>query len=240
VFVLDRTLDDLEPRFVRDWSGASAYLACAVEALASQGLPSFAVENLKAYLPPGFKPPAHMSGPPGVLGLVVAVGSATGFVVPLRCRLGGSSWDQSLPFDRESVLDVLVRLAGSAGLSTAGVVPERLEFTFENPLGRRASGNSMTVAAALSVLGALNDPPSELLSCACALVEPDEAGGLRPVEYIAPKLQAVVREHGCGSLLICSPNCQEVDGFRSRFRFVWEVSSTTPLQRRFALTTPWR
>lgn len=226
VFVLNGILADMDARFPCNWQRASSHLACAVEGLVSAGIPvpSSALEDLKPYLPAGFSPKL-ISRRHGVLGLVVSIGSEVGFVFPLRCQLAVSDWDESLPFRPEAVLDVLVQLVGSAGLPTAGILPERLQFTFENSLGHRAAGNSITVAASLSVLDALNEYRSELLRCACAVLEPSEGGQFCPVEHIRPKLEAVIREHGGASLLLCTPECREVSGVRSRFEVVWEVQS---------------
>jgi hypothetical protein len=225
-FVLKAIAEDLEERFRRNWKLASLHVAQAVEDLMSAGIavPPSALASVRPYLPAGFNP-SSVSDHPRVLGLVVSIGSNDGFVLPLRCQLDGSRWDESLPFRREDVLDALAQLVGSAGLPTAGVLPERLQFTFANPLGHEGGGNSITVAAALSVLDALDKHRSDLLRCACAVVEPAEGGRFRSVRHVKPKLAAAIREHGGASLLVCAPGCREVDDVRSRFDVIWEVRS---------------
>jgi hypothetical protein len=225
-FVLQAIARDLDGCFARNWHAASSQLADAVDKLTSAGIPvpPCALDPVKAYLPVGFTSPPG-SGRPGVLGLVVLIGSNDGFVLPLSCRLAGTGWDESLPFGRESVLDILVQLVAAAGLPTGGVLPERLQFAFGNPLGHGIAGNSMTVAAALSVLDALGEHRSDLLRCACAVVQPAEGGQLRSVDHMKAKLQAVIRELGGGSLLVCAPECEQVNDVRSYFDVVWEVRS---------------
>jgi hypothetical protein len=235
VHVLGRIAEDLEGHFVRDWNGAASKLADATRVLVT--LPAFAVEEFKrkGYLPEHFLIPTD-SARPGVLGLVVAPGSELGLVLPLRANRPRASTDgwhfaEGLPFQREQVLDALAALVAASDLPTAGVLPERLAFRFDNLLERRALGNSMTVAAVLAILNTLAGGNSEVLRCACAVVEP-VPGGLHAVEHIRAKLAAVRREHRGGSLLVCAAGCLIAAEFRSDFEQVWEVSSWEDLARK--------
>jgi hypothetical protein len=241
VHVIEQMARDLEPRFLSDWNAAARTLGDVITALSAGGahLPAFAIEALKekGHLPPEFSTPT-VETRPGVLGLVVQPETELGLILPLRaCEPKDDGWevDPLLPFQPGAVLDLLVRLVQAAGLSTAGLLPERLAFAFANPLGYRAYGNSMTVAAALAVLDALGGHRSDLFRCACAVVEPGDGDQLHPVGHIRPKLRALFREHRDVSLLIAPAACPELDEFRNPSLTVWEVSNLGDLVRHLSV-----
>ncbi|MCI0458188.1 MAG: hypothetical protein L0Z62_14585 [Gemmataceae bacterium] len=234
VHVIEQVAGDLEEDFLWNLRAATRKLAQAVEALSQEGaaLPAFKVDELKrrGHLPADFTP-APAPARPGVLGLVVEPGVDLGYVLPLSAQEAPSGWriDPMLPFHDRDILGALVGLAQASGHPTAGVLPERLAFSFANPLGYRTAGNSMTVAAVLAVIDALDGRRSDLLRCACAVVELGKGGRLQAVRHIRPKLEAVRREYQEGSLLVCVPGCPEAAAFRHRFRTVWEVADLAAL-----------
>jgi hypothetical protein len=236
VYVLEQIARDLERHFIGDWDRAARILARAVDALAQEGaaVPACAMENLKrrGWLPADFRPTSEPERP-GVLGLVAVPGAHLGYVLPLNARDSPAGWqiDETLPFRAEAVLSTLVKLAQASGLPTTAVLPERLAFSFTNPLDYRAVGNSMTIAAVLAILDALDGCRSRVLRCACAVVEPGPDGQLQAVRHIGPKLEAVRREFERGSLLICVPGCPEAAAFRHHFDQVWQVADFAALTR---------
>jgi hypothetical protein len=253
VWVVEQAAQSLDQRFLLDWDQAAKQLAEVVRDMveADTTLPASILDRLRRaqYLPAGFQPEVRPRRS-GVVGLVVVLGADLGLVAPLCCRLSHDGWhvDPALPFSAEAVQDALVRLLKATGLSLAGIVPESLAFTFTNPLGQRAVGNSMTVAALLAVLDRLSEGRSGLLSGACAVVEPD-GDRLLPVAAIPAKLAGFLREHERGSLLVAPHHCPEIEPYRERFAAVWEVASfkdladrlkeaglLEPLLRRTALT----
>jgi hypothetical protein len=234
VLVIDQVAKGLEKDFIWNLRGATHKLARAVEALSQDGapLPAFKIDEMKrlGYQPADFAM-VPASARPGVLGLVVEPGTDVGYVLPLIAQVSPSGWqvDPMLPFRERDILGALVRLAQVSGHPTAGVLPERLAFSFTNPLGYRTAGNSMTAAAILAVIDALHGRRSELLHCACAVVELGDGGQLQAVRHIRPKLEAVQREYQGGSLLVCVPGCPEAAAFRHRFCAVWEVADLASL-----------
>ncbi len=239
VYALRAILRDLEPHFLQNWEHTATRLGRTLHELAAEGvhLPPAVVEDWKrsGYLPAAF-PALPGPPPPRVLGLVVKDGR-DGLVLPLHAQeASGEGWpiDETLPFRAGPVLDLLVRLVRGAGFPPAGLLPERLAFAFANPLGHWAYGNSMTVAAVLAILDALGGRRAELLRGACAVVEPADGDSLASVRHIQPKLEAVRREYGGGSLLIAPSQCPELDEFRPHFAMIWDVADCHQLAARLA------
>jgi hypothetical protein len=92
----------------------------------------------------------------------------------------------------------------------------------------------MTVAAMLAVIDSLDGHRSDELRCACAIILPAEERRFRPVEHWERKLDAILREHGAGSLLVIHPNTVVPAEFRKRFDRVWAVSTYSELAAELA------
>src|SRR5262249_25168978 len=74
---------------------------------------------------------------------------------------------------------------------------------------------------------------AKLFRAACALVEPRPDGRLTPVERVADKLNAALRECGHLSLVVCHPTTPDINHFPSeRLGALWPVESLAPLASR--------
>lgn len=237
VFVAQSFAAHLEPNFAADlWCGSRTAQNRMVERVrdlstVSGRLPLCAVEDLitSGALPSEFR----LGGPaprPGVIGLAVCPDAPLALVLPLCPRPGAWRVEPSLPFGVDDIQDGLVRLMHAAGVPSAGVIPERIGYEFENPLGRRVRGNSMTVAALLSVLDQIGGHSSEVFHAACVLVEPRPDGELEAVDRISDKLTAALRECGRLSLVVCHPDSEGLGGHPpDKLGELWRVKSFAEL-----------
>jgi hypothetical protein len=240
VYVAREFAHHLEEAFSADqWYGTKSArdrMARQVRELAARGgrLPEFVVADFVrgGALPADFRL-AEPERRPGVLGLAACPDSPLALVLPLRPRQGPWRVEPSLPFGPDDIQDGLVRLMHAAEMPTAGVIPERLGYDFENPLGRWVKGNSMTVAALLAVLDDLGKHESTTLRAACVLVELRTTGQLEAVARITDKLDAALRECGRLSLVVCHSDSAELNRYPSeRLGEVWRVTSLSELARR--------
>lgn len=233
VLCIDRLLDQWD-RSDASWVAGAGRLRNLLSTLRERGirLPREAFERWAAaghissdYAPAAAEPPA-----PRVVGLAVDGASATGYVFPLPPTPAGNGWriDPHLPFTPDQVQDVLAGLLAVSGVPDPRAVPERLAYDFENPTQMAARGDSMTVAAVLSVLDHLGGRASPSLRAAIALVEPLPGERLRSVSAIPLKLAAARREYGSLSLIVCHPGVK----FERREEEVWEVDTLADLAGR--------
>jgi hypothetical protein len=170
---------------------------------------------------------------PGVVGLVYELPAGPGFVTPLRAELA-DNWRvaPNLPFRVPDLRTALTRLLSAAGMEAAELSGEFYAFHVQDEAGVASDGSSMTIAALLAVLRAMNEDKS-LLRAVCSIVEEDKDGKLRAVDAdsLEPKLKAFVREVGSGSLLV-RPTCCPADAFTTQFDEVWRVDCYADLARR--------
>ncbi len=211
----------------------SAFLQAVLAVLRERqiGLPRAAVQRWAhaGYLSGDFADQDTDDRPtPRVLGL--GTSGDLGFVLPLR-PVAAARWqiNATLPFTHSEILNVLVGLLQSTGIPAGDVIPERLAYRLENPLGLRFVGSSMTVACSLSILDQLGGEKAPLFGAAVALVEQDQEDRLRPVSDIPVKLAAALRECDWLSLVVVHPD-SEFD--RSNIETIWEVRSLADLASR--------
>jgi hypothetical protein len=237
VYVAEKFVASLESAYAEDLcrgtDHAHARMAKLVHKLCAQDrpLPAFAVQSLveTRALPPDY----HYAGfdrRPGILGLVVDRQTRLSLVLPLSPQPSPWGVDRLLPFTPQEIQHGLVQLMHAAGMPAAGVIPERLAYSFDNPLGVRVTGNSMTVSAWLAILDQLGGRSAPIFSAACALVELTSDGRLKAVDYVAEKLAAALRECGRLTLVICHPQCRAVEELLpGKVSEVWRVDSLESL-----------
>ncbi|MBL8696716.1 MAG: hypothetical protein JNJ88_21665 [Planctomycetes bacterium] len=172
----------------------------------------------------------------GPIGLVVDEQTGTGFVVPIAVNLEGRHSPQ-LPFRPEDALQVLqlLLLASSPLKGIPGFELEHLGFEESSGLAKSPKyGPSMDIVAALSVLDFYSARQHPALSAACAVVElhPRDRHELSPVGCSKQKLEAFVREHEKGSLLIRHSADQEAAQFDKYFSLCWSVDTVKSLSDR--------
>jgi len=214
------------------WARASERLSILLAGLTAHGIriPPEAVQRWAGAgaLPIGFALP-DADANPRVVGVVIDGAAEASYVVPLRAEPTEGQWsiDPQLPFTAPQLHDVLGGLFTATHLPDRTAVPERLSFAIENPTGLTARGESMTVAAALAVLDALNRRTGPLLRAAVALVELLPGGRLGAVTDIRRKLEAARRECGTLSLVVCCPGTAAICPAET----VWVVESLADLSR---------
>lgn len=172
----------------------------------------------------------------GPIGLVVDEQTGTGFVVPIAVNLEGRHSPQ-LPFRPEDALQILqlLLLASSPLKGIPGFELEHLGFEESSGLAKSPKyGPSMDIVAALSVLDFYSARQHPALSAACAVVElhPRDRHELSPVGCSKQKLEAFVREHEKGSLLIRHLADQEAAQFDKYFSSCWPVDTVKSLSDR--------
>jgi hypothetical protein len=235
VFCIDRLIARWGP-FDSSLAVSSGWLRNVILTLRHRGI-RLPPEALKRWIDDGRIPVGYnfTSGwelpNPRVIGLAIDGTGETGFVFPLRPAIASTDWaiDTELPFTPDRVQDGLAGLLMESGVASKRAVPERLAFRFENATRLTARGESMTVAAVLSVLDCMSGQTHSLFRAAVALIELLPGRRLGPVSHISPKLIAARRECGEPSLIVCTSGTS-VDA--STETTVWEVSSLAELAGR--------
>ncbi len=206
---------------------AEQQLANVVHSMQERGiqLPAAPLEKMReeAILPEDFVV-GQCEPTPGVVGIIVDRVGPRGFTVPLRVTRS-KIWRVSpfLPFNSTDVQHLLTRLLGLSHIPMGGIIPERFAFSIEEELHEHADGSSMTVAALLAIMRAVQGQNRNLLSCVCSLVQPARADRLAPVDGIGTKIHVFLREYGRGSLLVRHADCAESARYDTRFDTVWCV-----------------
>lgn len=173
---------------------------------------------------------------PRVVGLATDPLGQQGYVVPIvAAPAAAGEWrvEPPLPARSAAVADLLRGLCcaarrGGAGLGHA--LPEMFGVVWRTPFPLAIEGASCDVAMALAALGAWASAPPPLLEAACAVVQ-REGGCLVPTGAVVPKLEAFVREHGGGSLLVRAASDTAAAAFDRYFAVVWAVVDVADLAR---------
>lgn len=235
VLCIDRLLERWDP-FDASLAVSSGWLVNLISTLSQQDIriPPGATNRWVAegHIPVGtnFALSTELAAP-RVIGLAVDGTAERGYVFPLRPTVAENGWtiDSQLPFAPDQVQDGLAGLLAESGVQNSRSVPERLAFRIENPTRLTARGESMTVAAVLSVLDCMGGHACPLLRAAVALIELLPGARLGAVSHIPLKLTAARREFGEPTLVLCMPGAA-ID--HSAGTVVWEVSSLTELAGR--------
>ena len=158
---------------------------------------------------PDWLPPTNR---PGVIGLLRASGGGledpVGLASSIRAEDCAGGWTgPTMPFEISDVGESLIRLMEASHRRDAAVVPESRGMKLSSDLGKRARGESWTIAALLAVIDAWNQhtgpvDDTDPLRRAVSLVRID-GDHLTAVGDVDLKWKALMREYGGASVVIC-------------------------------------
>lgn len=169
---------------------------------------------------------------PGVVGLATDSLGQLGYVVPIAAARAGE-WriEPPLPARSGAVADLLRALCCAVrrrGAVLGHAIPELFGVVWRTTFPLAVEGPSCDVALALAALGAWASGPCPLLEAACAVVQ-RQGGCLVATGSVVPKLEAFVREHGYGSLLVRANGDAAAAAFDRYFAAVWSVADLADL-----------
>lgn len=175
--------------------------------------------------------------PPGIVALTLhhGPGEVVGIVNPLLAEVTSQrDWEVPLwmPFQAKDLQNLLRQVLSEHTLG--GALPERFGFRFRDRVGDFAAGPSMTIAAFLSMIGAIQPQPKEIFQAACAVLQLGENHQLEAVKDVRTKLSGFCREFDRGTLLVRPTHCPEADEFEDRFSTVWRADHLSELARRLS------